>query len=387
MNENETAETIEEDLKRRLEEHFLKIGLLHTNNDASSAFSKEEYRRAHEFQRKDKYQNNLSFIQNNYTKLIKYFASGDEIDVENINPKMELIKAGTSQSDLFRLATLYWRVPVSIGYGRRMRFLVWDKNNGKLLGIIGMGDAVFNLKVRDQLIGWDHIDRKKSLVNLMDAHVLGALPPYNMLLGGKLVACLIRTREVASLFKAKYDKTKGIISGENKNARLVAVTTSSALGRSSIYNRLAIGGLRYFEPIGYTSGWGHFHIPNDLFEQMRLYLRALGDPYASNHSFGQGPNWRLRTVRKALGLLGLDENYVRHGLLREVFICKMATNAFEVLKGTKKRPIYTGLLTVNEVSALAKKRWMIPRSRRRKEYLRWEPRMLHDEIIPARSEE
>jgi len=33
----------------------------------------------------------------------------------------------------------------------------------------------------------------KRLVNVMDAYVLGAVPPYNMLLGGKLVASLVRS--------------------------------------------------------------------------------------------------------------------------------------------------------------------------------------------------
>lgn len=33
----------------------------------------------------------------------------------------------------------------------------------------------------------------------MDAYVLGALPPYNTLLRGKLVACLIRSSDVYGL--------------------------------------------------------------------------------------------------------------------------------------------------------------------------------------------
>src|SRR5262249_41111946 len=69
--------------------------------------------------------------------------------------------------------------------GRRLRYLVWDANNDKLIGIMALGDPVFNLKVRDELIGWDIKDRGKRLVNVLDAYVLGAVPPYNMLLGGQ----------------------------------------------------------------------------------------------------------------------------------------------------------------------------------------------------------
>ena len=74
------------------------------------------------------------------------------------------------------------------------------------------------MKARDEIIGWTSTDRKNRLVHLMDAFVLGALPPYNMLLGGKLVACLVRTTEVANLFSERYAETVGIISGKAKRA-------------------------------------------------------------------------------------------------------------------------------------------------------------------------
>ena len=76
---------------------------------------------------------------------------------------------------------------------------------------------------------------------------------------------LIRSRDIYDDFSRTYGGTVGIISGKEKKARLLAVTTSSSLGRSSVYNRLKLGGIPYFTSIGYTGGWGHFHIPDDLF--------------------------------------------------------------------------------------------------------------------------
>ena len=32
---------------------------------------------------------------------------------------------------------------------------VWDESNGKLIGIAAIGDSVYNLSVRDKLIGWN----------------------------------------------------------------------------------------------------------------------------------------------------------------------------------------------------------------------------------------
>jgi len=148
-----------------------------------------------------------------------------------------------------------------------MRFLVWDRSNQKLLGLIALGDPVFNLNVRDAAIGWTTADRKQRLVNVMDAYVLGALPPYNTLLCGKLVACLLRTVEVRDHFVSRYGNSQGIISGKAKSANLSLVTTTSALGRSSVYNRLVLDGQHVFRSIGFTSGWGHFHISTKLFAQ------------------------------------------------------------------------------------------------------------------------
>ena len=109
------------------------------------------------------------------------------------------------------------------------------------MGLIALTDPVFNLSARDAEIGWNGADRRKRLIHMMDAHVLGALPPYNQLLCGKLLACLVRSVEIRDLFREKYGTSEGIISCEKKNAQLLAITTSSSLGRSSVYNRLRLG--------------------------------------------------------------------------------------------------------------------------------------------------
>lgn len=70
--------------------------------------------------------------------LIKHFASGSDIDPARISPVLERIKSDTWQSDLFRLASLTWAVPVSNGFGCKLRYLVWDEHNKKLIGLIAI---------------------------------------------------------------------------------------------------------------------------------------------------------------------------------------------------------------------------------------------------------
>lgn len=370
----------EANLKRKLRRHLQSLGFKKT---ASGLFqvegnSKDVIRTLHGAQREERLQASQQFIRDRAPTLIKYFANGKEIDPERISPVLEKVAAGTWQGDLFRLASLTWSVPVSNGFGRRIRYLVWDAHNEKLIGLIAIGDPVFNLAVRDNLIGWDVHDRSARLVNLMDAYVLGALPPYNSLLSGKLVACLLRSRELYDDFTATYGSTTGIISGQEKKARLLAVTTSSSMGRSSVYNRLKLGGTEYLRPIGYTGGWGHFHIPDKLFSELRDYLRAIGHKYADFHRFGQGPNWRLRTTRAALDALGFREDMLRHGIQRQVFISFLADNAEEILKSGREFPDVSSLLTATEISDLAVARWIEPRSRRHPEYQGWDSENLYE---------
>ncbi|MFN4163587.1 MAG: Druantia anti-phage system protein DruA [Ferrovibrio sp.] len=368
------ALTREANLKRRLRRHLKAIGFSR-DNDGNLKFAeggKEVVRSLHLSQRSALIRANRQFIEKQYPKLFKYFASGADISPLHISPRLELIKSGTWQGDLFRLAALTWAVPVSNGFGRRLRYLVWDDHNNKLIGLIAIGDPVFNLSVRDQHIGWTAKDRNERLVNIMDAFVLGAIPPYNQLLGGKLVASLVRTRKVYDDFTRTYGKSAGIISGKEKKARLLAVTTSSSLGRSSVYNRLKLDGQSYFEPIGYTRGYGHFHIPDELFEDLRKYLRDHKLKYADEYSYGEGPNWKLRTTRAALTALGIRRDLMKHGIQREVFLSPFTTNATTILKSGKGRPKLDTLLTVEQVGHLALQRWIIPRAIRHPDFLTWE---------------
>lgn len=193
-----------------------------------------------------------------------------------------------------------------------------------------------------------------------------------------MVACLVRSREIYDDFSRTYGGTTGIISGRAKKARLFAVTTSSSMGRSSVYNRLKLDGDPYFKSIGYTHGWGHFHIPDSLFTELREYLRSIGHEYADQYQYGQGPNWRLRTTRAALAALGFRNDLLRHGIQREVFFSSLANNAVKMLRTGKGRPDLSSLLSVKKVADLSMERWIVPRSVRCPQFRAWTRENLRD---------
>ena len=360
-------------LKRTIRGHFTKLGFT-KGQDGTLVLpgtDKEIVRQLHHGQRIERLSSGSASTSAALRRVLRCFANGAEIDPHRISLRLVRVSSDTVEADIFRVAALTWSVPVSAGFGRRLRYLVWDDYHDKIAGIIALGDPVFNLSVRDELIGWKVNDRAKRLVNLLDAYVLGAVPPYNMLLGGKAVACLVRSREIFNDFKETYGNSVGIISGKAKRAKLLAVTTTSSLGRSSVYNRLRLGETSYFTPIGFTEGWGHFHITDKIFDEIREYLRIIQHPYADSHQFGEGPNWRFRTIRVGLGELGISELVLRHGIKREVFLCPFGKNALEILRSGRGRLDLSDVRTVAEISDLARERWMIPRSARRSEYRDW----------------
>ncbi|WP_258190482.1 DUF4338 domain-containing protein [Candidatus Hakubella thermalkaliphila] len=338
--------------------------------ESNSRLSKNQIRTIHAAHRRETAQREAKMVGDHGQRLLNHFAEGSEVGVEAIDPELVLVDPDTEEANLFRIAALLWSVPVSRGFGRRMRFLVRDRSNQKLIGLLALGSPVFNLSPRDNWIGWTVRDREERLVNVMDAFVIGAVPPYSQLIGGKLVAALIGSGEVSQHFERRYGLKRGIISGKLKRAKLVLVTTTSALGHSSLYNRLRLPGLIEFHRLGTTNGWGHFQVPDSIFNQMRRLLELGGHKYASGYRYGDGPNWRLRVAREALERIGLDGNVMRHGIRREVYGVPLTENWREYLLGEDDDAILERP-TVKEIADACIERWLLPRSKRRPQFRAW----------------
>ena len=357
-------------LEEAIHDHLLTLGFSKNGSGyfVDGELTKQKIRNLHAAQRLDILVRQRAFVETHGVELAGHFASGSQIDPASIRPELVEVLPGSLESRLFRFACLLWSVPVSQGFGRRLRFLVRDRQNGCLIGLFALGDPVFNLSARDNWIGWTHEDRRDRLVHVMDAYVVGAVPPYSQLIGGKLVAALMGSKEVRRAYERKYLARQSVIRQRKHRARLVLLTTTSALGRSSIYNRLSIPEGPRFLRIGTTKGFGHFHLYGKVFDSLRAHLEETGHPYASGHRFGMGPNWKLRVARAALEDLGIDGNSIlKHGIEREVYAIPLADNWREVLSGKRKR---TRSLTKSAaaISRFCLNRWVVPRSNRDTSY-------------------
>ena len=268
---------------------------------------------------------------------------------------------------MFRIASLWWSVPVSRGFGRRFRVLIFDRSNNKLIGLLGLTDPVFNLRPRDSWIGWDVRTRENMLAHVMDAYVLGAVPPYNQFLGAKFVALLAASDFIRNLFRRRYKGTKSVILERTFDGRLAMITATGALGRSSIYNRLRFDGIDVFQSVGFTEGYGHFHLANGTYEKMRQLLRACGDGEIDRYKFGSGPNYRMRVTRRALEHLKLPSELIRHGIQRAVYVAPLAANTADFLRGDAKRLSWHHR-SLSDIISFWQDRWLLPRSLRDQSY-------------------
>ncbi len=312
--------------------------------------------------------------------LLSCIANGSDVKPECIDPQIITVTARSREERIFRYVACHWSIPVSAGYGRRLRFLITDRSNDKVIGILGLGDPVYAMRGRDQLIGWSTEDKKTHLRGVLDAFVMGAVPPYSQLLCGKLVAMLALSNEVREAFRSKYAGHASLIGKSSIPPELALITTASALGRSSVYNRLRIGADKFWESVGYTQGSGEFHFTNGVYDEMRRFAATWCQPTAKHAMWGAGFRNRREVVRKCLIELDLPRSLVYHGIKREVFAAKLGENAFSFLKGEASALVGYDR-PAKHLAELFRERWLLKRATVRpdfRKYNRTEYRLFGD---------
>jgi hypothetical protein len=287
-------------------------------------------------------------------KVQGYIAHPSDIDIAKINPYLVTVESKVEHQRLWAYATSHWSVPVTVGYGRRIRYFIFDRQNDKLIGIVGLCDPVIGLGVRDEeSIGWTKDQKMQRLYNCMTAYILGAIPPYNRVLCSKLVALTLMFPQVREDFYQKYQNSPSVITGENKKPYLVYIDTLGAFGKSAIYNRLT-----NWEFINYTKGQSHLHITaNGSWELIR---KVVPDDVFDTYKFGEGPNWKMRILKRGLRELGLSENMLSIGWQRGYYRCTLAENWQEYLLGDANQLEWKNF-TQKDLISYWHERWVAPR--------------------------
>jgi hypothetical protein len=342
---------------------------------------KEFIRKLHQPATNLELKKNQHWIKANFAKYQHFFARGEEIDPLKITPKLiQVPRCESWQNDLWRLVRYTWSLPYSQGYGRRMRYLVVDENNNKLIGIFALQSPPISFSARDRLFTYKPGDIKTALINqTMDIHTLGAVMPYSRLLGGKLIALATASNEVRADYHAKYAHQPTEMKGRELPAELVALTTTSAFGRSSIYNRLRFQNEKIAESLGFTEGYGHFHL-QELYPQFKEFLQQEDVPVGGG--FGTGPRRKWQIMREALRRLGFEANLLKHGIQREAFIFPLISNLAAYMNGedvvAKPRDLPFAKMALHW-----RENWLLTRATGVDGWHSWEPSSLIFQLIPS----
>lgn len=181
--------------------------------------------------------------------------------------------------------------------------------------------------------------------NMMDIIVCGAIPPYNELLGGKLVSMLACSPIVISDYTSRYSNQVSEIASRMKgkevirDSRLVYLGTTSlyAIG-SSQYNRIKVplsnGGVIEYRKMGITEGYGTVFFSKDTTNLFSKILELQDGGKRINHVFGEGTSPRFRMISRGLSSIGIKADaFLRHYSPRIVYSINLAKNTNEFLLG------------------------------------------------------
>jgi hypothetical protein len=189
--------------------------------------------------------------------------------------------------------------------------------------------------------------------SVMELITCGAVPPYNGVLGGKLVALLMVSRQVVSDVEDRYGGRVSIIASAmagrpiRRPARLALVTTSSlyeAYG-SSQYNRLKLeteAGTLAYRKIARTESFGTVQFAPDTVHALNEVARQSdANRREVNNLFGEGTSPKLRLIRTGLDALGLDANsFLRHHSRRIIYGVPLCANTDDVILSMSTEPAY-----------------------------------------------
>ncbi|SDC30768.1 MULTISPECIES: Druantia anti-phage system protein DruA [unclassified Candidatus Frackibacter] len=222
-------------------------------------------------------------------------------------------------------------------------------------------------------------NRKQKIgSNIMEIIVCGAIPPYNHLLGGKLVSLLTCSPFIVQDYKEKYSNQVSRIASKMKgeevvrDSRLAYLGTTSLYGvGSSQYNRLKmpVGDENHleFKELGKTEGYTSVYFADDTTKYISKAVEIIDGGRRVNNIFGEGTSPRMRLLKIGLTALGIKNDFLKQENKRIIYGIELASNAREFLRGETDELNYFYSLDGNikeqtqEFIEFWRKRWFLKR--------------------------
>lgn len=215
-----------------------------------------------------------------------------------------------------------------------------DTNADKLMQIISTEKG--RKAIHTALIA----NRKRKIgSNMMDIIVCGSIPPYNELLGGKLISILACSPTVVRDYTYRYRNQVSEIASRMKGKRVVRDSRLVYLGTTSLY---AVGSSQYnrikvplqsdfnleFRRMGITEGYGTVFFSKETTTLFSKLLVIQDGGKKINHVFGEGTSPRFRMINRGLSSIGIKaEAFLKHYSPRIVYSIDLAQNTNNYLVG------------------------------------------------------
>jgi hypothetical protein len=347
-------------LRRKITNSLLSQGFKINPHLKPSKNGKQVLKRIHNHKRIEQIKLHKDFIIDNLDDVKAFSIDSSEINPKKIDLKLIQVKPNTFESKMFFWWNLmWWSLPYDRPIGRQMKFILWDDYHNAPFGLVGLQSPPLRSGVRDKFLGLDRDNVDYWINQSMYAQRVGALPPYNEILGGKMVAMSLVSNEIRNSYKRKYHNNNTILRKRKLPSRLLFITTTSAYGKSSVYERLKYNGETIGKFIGFTSGAGTFHISESLYNEMLIFLKQSGMDVS--RGYGTGPSRKLELIDNALQKLKIPK-FTYHNIKRGYYVFDNTKNLSSVITDGK-RPRWHDR-SLNDLFDYWLNRWCLPRIER-----------------------
>jgi hypothetical protein len=321
---------------------------------------KDTLKKIHEQKRREQLRFHKNFLVSNLKEIKEYSISGKELNPEKIDLRLIEVPPNSLYSKLFFWWNLiWWSIPYDKPIGRQMRFILWDHHHNAPFGLFCLQSPPLRSAVRDDFLRLNNKNVEYWINQSLYGQRIGALPPYNELLGGKMVALSLISDEVRKRYAMKYKNKKTLLKKRTLPNRLLFITTTSAYGKSSVYERINYKGEIVSQFIGYTSGAGTFQLPEVLFNECLQYLEQRGIDI--KRGYGTGPSRKMKLVDTAFRYLKIP-TFLYHNIKRGYYFFPNIRNLHEVIHNNTEPSWYERSFI--ELFDFWMERWCIPRSNR-----------------------
>ena len=183
-------------------------------------------------------------------------------------------------------------------------------------------DAIEQDEVRTAVnTAFSAIKSRRIGTNILEITTCGAVTPYNRVLGGKLVALLLLSPEIAADNERRYGHKATIIRSQLKNRPVIPDNTLVWLGTTSLFAhgssqyerlRLPAGVIAPDQPeirytyLGNTTGYGTIQFADDTVRALERVMRNRRGYRDVNSVFGEGASPRMRKLRSGLDAIGFS---------------------------------------------------------------------------------